>query len=109
MRNVQREKLTHDFADDNANLTFESVAGQRNISFQLTNKGLDDVDATAQLQKTVNGTDWINEGAVNTLSQAPDNSIIQEVSGDNKSERYRYELDKVSVTVGTLQIDQLAQ
>ena len=100
----KEQNLTYNMADGNGNITTDNFIRYNALSFQIDGTGLDAADATVQVQKSNNGTNFVNiSGATATLASGTATSFI-EVSGA-KNEFYKLVITVNTVTTGTLSID----
>lgn len=100
----KEQQLTYDMSDGNGNVTTSNFIRYNGLSFQIDGASLDDADATVQIQKSNNGTNFADiSGAVITLPTSTTTNFIEVVGA--KNEFYKLVITVNSVTTGTLTID----
>lgn len=100
----KEQQLTYDMSGGNTTLTTDNFIRQLELSFQIDATSLNAADATVQVQKSNNGTNFANiSGAVITLPSGTASNFIEVIGG--KNEFYKLVITVNSVTSGTLIID----
>lgn len=102
-----QDDQTYDLSGGNTTIDFIGLIGFGKLSFELITTGLDDADATVQLQKT-NISPQSNKfldiaGAIITFSSGDDINFIE--VNNAKNENYRLVVTVNSVTAGNLVIN----
>ena len=102
-----QDDQTYDLSGGDTTIDFIGLIGFGKLSFMLDTSGLDDVDATVQLQKTNTNpqSDKFLDivGLVITLGSGTDLNFIE--VNNAKNENYRLVVTVNAVTVGTLNIN----
>lgn len=100
----KEQQLTYDMSDGDGTVTTDNFIRQLELSFQLDGTSFDAADATVQIQKSNNGTNYANiSGAVITLPSGTTSNFLEVVGA--KNEFYKLVITVNSVTTGTLTID----
>ena len=100
----KEQSFTYDVSGGNKTFTTKNFIGFTGLSFQFVATTLDQATATVQIQKTNDGSNYLNiVGAVVTLPSGTSTNFIN-ISGV-KNEFYRAVITVNTVTSGTLDID----
>lgn len=100
----REENLTYNMTSGDGDVTTGNFITYSGMSFQIDATDLDSATTTVQVQKSNNGTNFINiSGAVITLPDTTSTNFIEIIGA--KNEFYKLVITANTVTEGTLSID----